>query len=36
LARKQEQEDDAKYLQEAEQREATTASVEEELKNKAR
>ena len=36
LARKEEQEADAKYLKEAEKREVTTASVEDELKNKAR
>jgi len=36
LARKQEQEADVKRLQEAKDREVTTASVEEEMKNKAR
>ncbi|KAJ7388873.1 hypothetical protein OS493_035213 [Desmophyllum pertusum] len=36
LARKQEQESDIKRLEEAKDREVTTASVEEELKNKAR
>ena len=36
LAKKEEQEADAKYLQEAKEREVTTASVEDELKRKAR
>ena len=36
LARKQEQEEDVKRLQEAKDREVTTASAEEEMKNKAR
>ncbi|XP_068759529.1 gamma-tubulin complex component 6-like isoform X2 [Montipora capricornis] len=36
LAKKEEQEADAKYLQEAKDREVTTASVEDELKRKAR
>ena len=36
LARKQEHEEDVKRLQEAKDREVTTASAEEEMKNKAR
>ena len=36
MARKQEQEEDVKRLQEAKDREVTTASAEEEMKNKAR
>ena len=36
LARKEEKEADAKYLQEAQKREVTTASIEDELKQKAR
>ena len=36
MERKQEQEADAKYLEEAKKREVTTATVEDEMKNKAR
>ena len=36
LERKQEQEADAKYLEEAQKREVTTATIEDEMKNKAR
>ena len=36
LERKQEQEADAMYLEEAQKREVTTATVEDEMKNKAR
>jgi len=36
LARKQEKEEDVKRLQEAKDREVTTALVAEEMKNKAR
>ena len=36
LVRRQEQEEDVKRLQEAKDREVTTASVEEDMKNKAR
>ena len=36
MERKQEQEADAKYLEEAQKREVTTATIEDEMKNKAR
>ena len=36
MGRKQEQEADAKFLEEAQKREVTTATIEDEMKNKAR